>query len=87
MSLGTSGLREELTAPTSSARQRCDPIKRITTRGRRASRTIKGTEPCNYGGKATMGGFELPPAFVPVGLSGLLGLLVMTLLTKWDKHQ
>ena len=31
---------------------------------------------------AVMGAFDLPPAFVPIGLSGIVGLLVATLVAR-----
>lgn len=30
-----------------------------------------------------MGTFDLPPAFLPLGISGVVGLLVATLFTMW----
>lgn len=33
-----------------------------------------------------IGAFDLPPAFVPIGLSALLGLAVVALLEKWGKR-
>ena len=34
-----------------------------------------------------MGAFDLPPAFIPLGLSGLAGVVVMALLAKWDRRR
>jgi hypothetical protein len=34
-----------------------------------------------------MGAFDLPPAFIPVGLSGLVGLIAAALVTRWDRHR
>ena len=34
-----------------------------------------------------MGALDLPPAIVPVGLSGLLGVVVAALLIRWDRRR
>lgn len=34
-----------------------------------------------------MGTFDLPPAFIPIGLSGVLGVLATALFAKWGKYR
>ena len=34
-----------------------------------------------------MGAFDLPPAFVPLGLSGVVGLVVAALFTRLGRHR
>jgi len=53
----------------------------------RNPRALLGKSSCQYGEVTVMDAFDLPPAYVPLGLSAILGLLVAALLARWDARR